>query len=73
MHWNNVQCTKFSVNIRGPKEEQSILDARSRSSKESEWATSIVGYLTLTREGKADLLDILAMSNGNSRWSFVRL
>ena len=26
---------KFSVDIRGPKEDQSILDARSRSSKES--------------------------------------
>ena len=52
---------KFSVNIRGPKEEQSILDARSRSSKES-GRVILVGYLTLTREGKTDL----AMSNGNS-------
>ena len=31
-----IQRMKFSVNIRGPKEEQSILDAKSRSSKESE-------------------------------------
>ena len=30
----NFHVRKFSVNIRGPKEEQSILDARSRSSKE---------------------------------------
>ena len=29
-----IQCIKFSVNIQGPKEEQSILDARTRSSKE---------------------------------------
>ena len=33
-----VQCMKFSVNIRGHKEEQLILDARSRSSKDSKRA-----------------------------------
>ena len=31
-----IECMKCSVHIRGAKEEQSILEARSRSSKESE-------------------------------------
>ena len=53
-----IQCTKFSVNIQGPKKEQSILDARSRS---NEWARHWIPD-SHTWEGKTDL----AMSNGNS-------